>query len=108
MSKPPRARAIRRAAERRAQGVQRARDRIAALEAGGAPTWPITVPSTAVIERRVAELACARCAAPLTVTSHDAAVVDGARRRKVEARCARCSTIRTLWFEVVPLIEADN
>lgn len=108
MKKPPRARAARRAADRQAQAVTRKRDRVAALEPGGDATWPIAVASTAVIERRIAELACARCAGPLTVEAHDAAVVDGLRRRVVRARCARCSALRTLWFEVVSLIEADN
>ena len=87
----------------------RKQDRVAALEPGGGPEWPIAIASAVLAEPRAAALGCPRCAGPLTVVSHDAATGDAGRRRVVVARCARCSAERTVWFEVTDtLIEADN
>lgn len=75
-----------------------ARERLAELAPGGTPDRPIVVGSAAVIEPRVAALACPHCDGRYRVLEHTRPVPG---RRRVDVRCRHCSAPRTLWFRIV-------
>jgi predicted Zn finger-like uncharacterized protein len=94
-----RPRAARRLAERAARELVRERDKLFALGPGGSAARAIDVVSSAVIEPRARALPCPQCEGSLQVTDHQA---EDAQLRRLEVRCARCGTTRTLFFRIVP------
>jgi hypothetical protein len=102
VKKTARPRTARREADRAGAALVRTRDRIAQLEPGGSPDWPIALESAVLVERRAASIPCPRCAGPVTVITHDARATTDARRREVIARCQRCSHARSVWFVITP------
>lgn len=99
--KPKRPRAARRARERELRTDVRAREKLAAALPGGAPSRPIDVTTTAVIETRALALGCHQCDGALALTDHAADPTTGLRR--VTVTCRRCHTPRTLWFRLPQL-----
>ena len=102
-----RSRTERREAARDAAKLARARVKLAALEAGGAPDRPIEVASASIIEPHAASMACAACGAPnVRVEEHVALTLPGdggepARRlRVVHVICPRCGTRREVYFRI--------
>jgi hypothetical protein len=98
--KPSRPRTERRAAERDARELVRARERLAALEPGGSPARPIDVPSAAVIDGRARATPCIQCGGELRVEDDAAAFVDGRAQRVVNTRCVSCHAPRLLHFRL--------
>ena len=96
------ARTERRAAERDARKLARARHELAALEPGGAPDRPIEVVSSSVIEVRAASLPCPLCGGAMRVEEQLARKIDGRSLRVVEVRCVLCGIPRSLWFRISP------
>jgi hypothetical protein len=100
MKKP--SRTERRQAARDAAKLVRAREKLAALEPGGAPDRPIEVSSASSVEPHAASLPCAQCSEHrMRVESHDALTTeDGRRLRRVQTRCGRCGALRVLYFRL--------
>jgi predicted Zn finger-like uncharacterized protein len=92
-------RTARRKAERDARQLVRDRERLAALEPGGAAERPIEVGSSAVIEVRARAQRCPQCDGAYQIEDHQA---PSASLRVVAVRCQRCGTPRKLWFRISP------
>jgi predicted Zn finger-like uncharacterized protein len=92
------ARTERRVAARAARDLVRDRERLAALEPGGAADHPIAVPSAAVIELRAGRVPCPQCAGSYDIKDHASA---GGGLRRVDVRCRTCGVPRALWFRIV-------
>jgi hypothetical protein len=73
------------------------RERLAQLERGSSPAWPIPVSSAAVVEVRTKRLHCPSCGGEYRLHEHVA--VKGLRR--VDVACRQCSRPRALWFRLV-------
>ena len=100
-----RSRAESEARYRRAEQLEVNRERLASVLRGGRPDRPIEVASASVIEVRAAALGCPHCHGEYRVVEHTRPVP---LLRKVDVRCRRCSTPRTLWFRIVPAELAIN
>ena len=103
MAKKKRHRTERRAFEREARKLADARERLAALSAGGAAERPLEVPSASTVEGTAVSLGCARCEGEARLEAHDAvAAPDGRLLRRVTLSCKRCGATRAVWLRVVP------
>jgi hypothetical protein len=92
-----RARTERREAERDARKLARARLKLAALEAGGAPERAIEVTSASVIEVHAKSTPCAACGNQgVRVEEHEAK--DGVR--VVHVLCPRCGVRREVYYRI--------
>jgi hypothetical protein len=102
-----RARTERREAARDEAKLGRARLKLAALEAGGAPDRPIEVTSASIIEPHASSMACAACGSVgVRVEEHVArstpatATEPERRLRVVHVQCQRCGTRREVFFRI--------
>jgi hypothetical protein len=95
-----RERTTRREAERAAEKLADARERLAALEPGGSWERPIRVESASQVEIRVESMHCPRCDGELRVKEHAARVVSGQSLRVVDAQCKRCGHRREVWLVI--------
>jgi hypothetical protein len=103
MSKRPVSpRSRRREQERAAAKLARDRERLAALEPGGAPERAIDVESASQVEPHAFGLPCARCDAACRLDEHVAVEHGGVRLRVARLRCARCDARRDVWFRIAP------
>lgn len=101
MSKgPPSRRAARRAAARADDKLARARERLAALEAGASPDRPIEVPTASVVEPTARSMPCPRCGAARRVDEHAAVVVGDRRLRVARVHCPACGASGQIWFRL--------
>jgi hypothetical protein len=105
MSNPKRPRNARRQVDRAQAAIAHNKDRIARLEPGGSPDWPIAVVSAVLVERRAAEIPCIQCGSTLDVQNHQAKTFGDVRRRVVHAKCMQCSQARDIWFVIAEPIE---
>ena len=94
---PPRERTARRIRERAARELVRDRQKLAALEPGGAPERPIEVSSSSVIAVRARSLQCPLCGGALQLDDETAAT---ATLRAAHVTCKRCGVARQLWFHI--------
>ncbi len=100
MAKRPRTE--KREAARAAEKLASQREKLAALEPGGAPDRPIDVATASVIEPHARSLACLRCGDPGTrVEEHEAREIAGRRLRIVRIGCSQCGARRVLYFRIV-------
>ncbi len=95
-----RERTVRREAEREAEKLADARERLSLLEQGGSWERPIRVESASQIELRVESMRCPRCDGELKVFEHVARNVSGHSLRMVDARCKRCGHRREVWLVI--------
>ena len=95
---PPRAE--RRARARADAKLARDRERLARVEAGGAPSRPIEVDSASQVEVHARSVACARCGGELRVEEHTAETIDGARLRVAKMLCPACGARRAIYFRL--------
>ena len=79
----------------------RQRERLAAIEAGGAPGRPIEVGSASVIEVTAESMRCTRCESYLRVEAHEAKTIDGVSLRLVTCVCKRCGARRVIHFRIL-------
>jgi hypothetical protein len=86
--------------ERDLAKLARARDKLASLEAGGAPDRPIEVRSASVIEVMAASLPCVTCGEKVRVEEHTAETIAGRPLRAAHVKCARCGAKRIIWFRI--------
>jgi hypothetical protein len=98
MAKRPRT--ARRAEERDAAKLVRDKQRLAALEPGGAPERPIEVASASVVEARASSLACVLCGNQVRIADHLAEEHRGARLRVVLVVCTACGAPRALYYRI--------
>ena len=98
-----RARTERREAARAAEKIARQRQKLAALEPGGAPDRPIDVATASVIEPQARAMACSRCGAEgaARIAEHEARAIGERRLRVVVVSCARCGSERPVYFRIV-------
>ncbi len=88
-----------RADQRAARALVRDRERLAALQPGGAADHPIAVASSAIIEGRARALPCPQCGGVFRVDDHQAPTGD---LRAVSVTCLQCTAKRQLWFRIAP------
>lgn len=97
-----RSRTTRREADRAAEKLASARERLARLEPGGTPAHPIDVVTAAVVEPHARSLPCPRCGTqPTRIEDHEAREVEGRRLRVVRILCPRCGAERAVYFRIV-------
>ena len=100
--KKPTARAARRADARAAAKLADKRERLAELEAGGAPSRPVALESASQVEVHARSLRCPRCDGAYRIDDHAAETIEGARLRVVRMTCAACGARRTVYFRLAP------
>jgi uncharacterized C2H2 Zn-finger protein len=98
--RPERARTLRRNQTRQLEKLAAQRDRLFALEPGGAPERPIDVSSASLVEPRAAGMHCPRCDEPFKLEAHNAPSSEGMRLREAVVRCPRCGQQRSIWFRL--------
>jgi hypothetical protein len=96
-----RPRTERRAAERAAAKLADARERLASLEPGCAPSRPIEVESASQVEPHALAAQCLRCGGSNRLLEHAAVAHDGEMLRVTRVQCARCGARRASWFRIV-------
>lgn len=101
--KPKRDRTVRREAVRRALSLARDKERLFALEPGGAPERPIAVASAPVVDSRARTTLCPRCGGHHHLEEHAAVTIDGVRLREARLKCPTCGSRRSLWFRLPEL-----
>ena len=101
-------RSQRRAASRAGGKLTDARERLAALEAGGTARRPIDVASSSQIEVQALSLGCLRCDGTYRLEEHAAQSIGGARLRVVRMTCAACGAKRTVYFRIVEALPRPN
>lgn len=100
-----RERTKRREALRDLEKLAEAREKLAALEPGGAPERPIEVSSASQVEVRATALPCLRCDGALRLVEHRSLVHPRAGAlREVELSCRVCGARRLVWLRVGPLL----
>jgi len=77
-----------------------AREKLATLEPGGAPSRPIDVPSASVVEAHARSRPCPQCDGVLRVDEHVVAEQATGRLRAVHATCVQCGAPRILYFRI--------
>src|ERR1041385_2059963 len=100
MSKPKRARTARREAARGFVKLGRDRERLFALEPGGAVDRPSDVETPSVVEVRARAAACPLCDGEHEVLEHSAVTTEHGALREARLRCRRCGSTRSLWFRL--------
>ena len=100
MAKKARPRAKRRESERALAKLRDARERLFALEVGGAAERPLSVVSAAVVEAHAESMPCPRCSGKHQVVEHVAVTLASIRLREARLRCRQCGTSRSLWFRI--------
>ena len=83
--------------------LARDRERLFALERGGAPERPIEVPAASVVEVSARAVECPRCNGRHHLEEHLAVTISGNRLREARLLCRECGTRRSLWFHVAEL-----
>ncbi len=99
---PKRPRTLAREAVREAKKLVEAREKLAALEPGGAIERPLAVPSASLVEARAIATGCLACDGTLEVVDHRAHHAGTALVREVVVQCRRCSRRRGVWLRVAP------
>ncbi len=76
------------------------KQRLAALEPGGAADRPIEVSSSAVIPVRARSQRCPLCGGSLLLDEETATMIDGKSLRTAHLTCQQCGVRRELWFRI--------
>jgi DNA-directed RNA polymerase subunit RPC12/RpoP len=95
-----RKRSERRAAEREVKKDLERRDKLAALEVGGAPERPIHVATASLVDVMARDSKCHRCGGSVRLEEHF--VRDNQRVARV--RCSSCGSEREIFFAVSPRV----
>ena len=93
-------RTVRRALDRETLKLAQQRERLANLEAGGAPSRPIEIVSASLVEITAEAMACPRCGGRLRVEEHVAQTLDGVPLRIAWTRCRQCGHRRPVHFRI--------
>jgi hypothetical protein len=79
-----------------------ARERLASLEPGGTPEYPLNVESASQIEVRALSMPCLRCDGPYRLDEHTVEPFGRRQIRVVHEHCGHCGARRTVFFQVAP------
>jgi hypothetical protein len=79
-----------------------AREKLATLEPGGTPDYPMNVESASQIEVRALSMPCLRCDGPYRLDEHTAERFGSQHVRLVRVHCGHCGVGRRLFFRVAP------
>jgi hypothetical protein len=93
--------AQRRAVARAAQKLATRREKLAALEAGGAPDRPIDVASASTVEVHARGEPCLRCGGSCRLADHTAETIGDRRLRVVTVVCPQCGARRAWYFRIL-------
>ena len=94
-----RKRSERRAIEREVKKDIERKDKLAALQPGGAPERPIEVTTASLIEPGARSSKCPRCGGDVRLEEH---VVQGSLR-VARVRCAQCGSPRAIYYRIMQL-----
>jgi hypothetical protein len=92
-----RPRTQRRADARATRKLIHDRERLWGLSPGGAADRPLTIPSPAVIDARVAAMRCPQCDGEYTLRDHE---TTRGGDRVVSVICKLCHAPRRIWFRL--------
>jgi hypothetical protein len=95
-----RPRAARRARAREQAALVRDLEKLARLEAGGAPDRPLAVESVAQVEVMATSRPCPLCQGSVRLVEHAAETVDGVRLRVARIACTLCGVARARYFRL--------
>lgn len=98
--RPERPRTQARRAERAREQLARDQERLFALSPGGDATRPLKATSASVLETRARQTPCPLCAGEHELLEHAAVSHAGVRLRKLDLRCRRCGSRRSLYFQL--------
>jgi hypothetical protein len=102
--RPERLRTIQRKLEGLRDKLADARHKLAAIEQGGAPDYPIEVESASLVELRAEALPCSRCEQPMSCAEHSAETVGGELLRVTHLVCRSCGDERDVYFRIRPVL----
>lgn len=92
MSKPKRARTVRREADRSVEKFRADAAKLWALQQGGSASRPVSIAVASQIEPDAEGVACPFCRATMRAVSHDVEEAAGQRVRVVTLQCRGCHT----------------
>lgn len=95
--KTKRARAVRREADREQEKLASAARRLHALEPGGAPEHPLSVPTPSVVEIDATSRPCGACGGETKLGDHEVVEHETGRLRVVRVSCKMCRA-EWRWF----------
>ena len=95
--KPKRTRTARREADREQGKLAAAARKLHALEPGGSPALPLTVPSPSVVEIDATSRACGACGGETKLVDHEVVEHETGRVRAVRVTCKMCRA-EWRWF----------
>lgn len=98
--RPERPRTQARRAERGRAQLARDQERLFARSPGGSPAQPLKAASASVLEGRARQTPCPLCAGEHELLDHAAITPGGVRLRKLDLRCRRCGSRRSLYFQL--------
>jgi len=78
------------------------REKLARLEAGGAPAHPVVLESASQVEVHARSLQCLRCDGSYRVDEHVAETIEGERLRVTRLVCLACGARRSVYFQIAP------
>jgi hypothetical protein len=79
-----------------------AREKLATLEPGGTPDYPMNVESASQIEVRALSMPCLRCDGPYRLDEHTVERFASRHVRVLRVHCGHCGVGRRLFFRVAP------
>ena len=100
--RPGRLRTLQRTLERVKEKLAGAREKLAVMEDGGTPEFPLEVESASLVEPRAEALPCLRCESAMRSEEHAAETFEGESLRVVTLQCRSCSARRTVYFRIRP------
>ena len=100
--RPGRLRTLQRTLERVKEKLAGAREKLAIMEDGGTPEFPIEVESASLVEPRAEALPCSRCESAMRSDEHAAETHGGESLRVVKLVCRSCGAQRVVYFRIRP------
>jgi hypothetical protein len=100
--RPGRLRTLQRTLSRVQEKLAGTRQKLAAIEDGGSPQFPLEVESASLVEPRAEALPCPRCEGPMRCREHAAEAIEGDPLRIVHLTCRSCGSERTVYFRIRP------
>ena len=98
--RPERARTQARRVERAREQLGRDQERLFSLSPGGSAARPLRAGSASVLETRALQTRCPLCEGEHELLEHAAVTEAGVRLRKLDLRCRRCGSRRSLYFQL--------
>jgi hypothetical protein len=100
--RPGRLRTLQRTLARVQEKLAGTREKLAAMEDGGTPEFPLEVESASLVELRAEALPCLRCESAMRCEEHTAESFEGESLRVVKLQCRSCGARREVYFRIRP------